>query len=64
MVGLEPTRSKEQGILSPLCLPFHHISVFGKWCAKLGLNQRPRNYEFPALTTELLARKEIRKNLR
>ncbi len=27
MVGLEPTRSKEQGILSPLCLPFHHISI-------------------------------------
>ena len=28
MVGLEPTRSKEQGILSPLCLPFHHISIW------------------------------------
>lgn len=23
-VGLEPTRSNEQRILSPLCLPFHH----------------------------------------
>ena len=64
MAGLEPARSKEQQILSLLCLPFHHISVFGNWCAKLGLNQRPRNYEFPALTTELLARLKIRKNQR
>ena len=27
MVGLEPTRPNGQGILSPLCLPFHHISI-------------------------------------
>ena len=24
--GLEPARPEEQGILSPLCLPFHHPS--------------------------------------
>lgn len=28
-VGLEPTRSNEQRILSPLCLPFHHPGL--KW---------------------------------
>ena len=28
MVGLEPTRSKEQQILNLLCLPFHHISIW------------------------------------
>ena len=27
MAGLEPARSKEQQILSLLCLPFHHISI-------------------------------------
>ena len=30
MVGLEPTRPYEQGILSPQCLPFHHTSIWRK----------------------------------
>lgn len=26
--GLEPVQPKGRGILSPLCLPFHHLGVF------------------------------------
>ena len=28
VAGLEPAWSKDRGILSPLCLPFHHTRIF------------------------------------
>ncbi len=34
---------------------FLEVSVFLIWCAMLGSNQRPRDYESPALTAELMA---------
>jgi len=32
--GLEPARSNEQRILSPLCLPFHHLGLLLFWLTR------------------------------
>jgi hypothetical protein len=33
-MGLEPIRSCDRGILSPLCIPFHHL---GDWYYHVGI---------------------------
>ena len=48
--GLEPARKKIRGILSPLCLPFHHLGFTSKiWSGKRDSNSRPQPWQGCAL---------------
>ena len=50
--GLEPARSNEQRILSPLCLPFHHLGILA---GKVGFEPTTNRLTADRSTAELLA---------